>query len=123
MEVFAFEKLKAYTYSRALLRSIYKLIESFPYTERNALTEQLQRAAISVPSNIAEGMSRKSNKAKLQFLELSYGSLMEVFCQLQLARDLGYISNEDLETERKHITDTAQLISGLYSYIKKKSNL
>ena len=99
MEVFAFEKLKAYTYSRALLRSIYKLIESFPYTERNALTEQLQ------------------------FLELSYGSLMEVFCQLQLARDLGYISNEDLETERKHITDTAQLISGLYSYIKKKSNL
>ena len=115
MEVFAFEKLKAYTYSRALLRSIYKLIESFPYTERNALTEQLQRAAISVPSNIAEGLSRKSNKAKLQFLE--------VFCQLQLARDLGYISNEDLETERKHITDTAQLISGLYSYIKKKSNL
>ena len=119
-ELFAFEKLKAYKYSRALVRSVYKLLRKLPYEEKDALRDQLQRAVISVPSNIAEGMGRKTIKAKQQFIEYSYSSLMEVLCQLQLANDLGYISEEELNDERVHIEDTARIISGLYSYLETK---
>ncbi|MBQ2339979.1 MAG: four helix bundle protein, partial [Bacteroidaceae bacterium] len=65
-------------------------------------------------------MGRKTIKAKQQFIEYSYGSLMEVLCQLQLANDLGYISEEELNEERVHIEDTARIISGLYSYLETK---
>ena len=120
LELFAFEKLKAYKYARALVRSVYKLLRKLPYDEKDALRNQLQRAVISVPSNIAEGMGRKTIKAKLQFIEYSYSSLMEVLCQLQLANDLGYISEDELNDERLHIQDTARIISGLYSYLETK---
>ncbi len=80
LELFAFEKLKAYKYARALVRSVYKLLRKLPYDEKDALRNQLQRAVISVPSNIAEGMGRKTIKAKLQFIEYSYSLLMEVLC-------------------------------------------
>jgi len=120
LELFAFEKLKAYKYARALVRSVYKLLRKLPYDEKDALRNQLQRAVISVPSNIAEGMGRKTIKAKLQFIEYSYSSLMEVLCQLQLANDLDYISEDELNDERLHIQDTARIISGLYSYLETK---
>lgn len=119
MESFAFENLKAYNYARALVRSVYKLVAKLPYSERNALCDQIHRAVISVPSNIAEGMNRKTKNAKLQYIEYSYGSLMEVLCQLQLANDLKYISDQELAEERIHIEETAKIISGLYSFINK----
>ena len=99
-ELFAFEKLKAYKYARALVRSVYKLLRKLPYEEKDALRGQLQRAVISVPSNIAEGMGRKTIKAKQQFIEYSYGSLMEVLCQLQLANDLDFSLNSTSYIER-----------------------
>ena len=113
MEKFKFEELIVYKYSRALVKSIYKLIEKFPQQERNALSDQLRRAVISVPSNIAEGLGRDSRKDQARFLDISYGSLMETFCQLQLAADLEYITQEEFEKERIHITDTAKLLKGL----------
>jgi four helix bundle protein len=122
MESFAFENLKAYNYARALVRRVYKLVANFPSSERNALCDQIHRAVISVPSNIAEGMSRKTKNAKLQYIEYSYGSLMEVLCQLQLANDLKYISDQELAEERIHIEETAKIISGLYSFINKTNN-
>ena len=96
-----------------MLRSIYKLIESFPYTERNALTEQLQRAAISVPSNIAEGMGRMAIKERLHFLEISYASMIEVLCQLDIAQSLGYISMEELEKTEDIADHLSRIMSGL----------
>ncbi len=120
MEDFNFEDLTTYKYARALVKSVYVLIKKLPREEQYALGDQLRRAVVSVPSNIAEGMSRISEKEKLHFLEISYGSLMEVLCQLTLANDLGYISMQELITERQHIRDTARLISGLRSSIEKK---
>ena len=117
---FSFEKLDVFKHARALVRSTYTLIEKFPYSERNGLSDQLRRAIVSVPSNIAEGLGRISDKEKIHFIEISYGSLMESLCQIQLARDLEYITEEDLLEKRKQIKATSKLLSGLrYSYLKK----
>jgi four helix bundle protein len=122
MDKFSFEDLNAYKYSRALVKSIYTLLDKFPYSERNALTDQLRRAVISVPSNIAEGMGRMSTKEQVHFIEISYGSLMEVLCQIQLAKDLDYISAEELSEKKVQIQSTAKLISGLRSSLVKTLN-
>ena len=97
-------------------------MDKFPYSERNALTDQLRRAVISVPSNIAEGMGRMSTKEQVHFIEISYGSLMEVLCQIQLAKDLDYISAEELSEKKVQIQSTAKLISGLRSSLVKTLN-
>ena len=122
MDKFSFEDLNAYKYARALVKSVYVLLDKFPYSERNALTDQLRRAVISVPSNIAEGMGRMSTKEQIHFIEISYGSLMEVLCQIQLAYDLNYISIEVLDEKKSQIQSTAKLISGLRASLVKTLN-
>ena len=119
---FSFYKLDAYKHSRALVRSIYNKVAKFPIEARYALCDQLRRAAVSIPSNIAEGMSRVSSKEQMHFLEISYSSMMEVLSQLQLAVDLGYISQSDLDEEREHIKTTSKLILALRHSIQKKIN-
>ena len=94
MRQFGFEKLDVYVEARALVKAIYSLSARFPESERYALTDQIHRAIVSVTSNIAEGTSRTSTKDKAHFVEMSYGSLMEVVSQLQVAMDLNYISQE-----------------------------
>lgn len=120
---FGFEKLDAYKYARALVKSVYVLIRKLPKDEQYALGDQLRRAVVSVPSNIAEGMSRRSKADQIRFLEYSYTSAMEVLCQLTLANDLGYITKEDLDTERIHIQDTTKILSGLRSSIEKSLDI
>ena len=74
---------------------IYALVKTFPVEEKYALGDQMRRAVVSVTSNIAEGSGRQSLKDQAHFLELSYGSLMEVMSQLDLALDLNFIDNEN----------------------------
>lgn len=105
----AFENLDVWKVSRKLVTSVYRLIQSFPSMEKYGLADQLRRAVISVPSNIAEGSGRFSAKEKLRFIEYSYGSLMEVYCQLILARDLKYIDEENL-TDIKNLIDSISLM-------------
>ena len=97
MRQYGFEKLEVYAKARQLVTDVYRLSSCFPDDERYALSDQIHRAAISIPSNIAEGTSRKSKKDKAHFIEISYGSLMEVVCQLQIALDLGYINQQQYE--------------------------
>lgn len=92
MKEYSFEKLEVYVEARALVKAIYNLSACFPDSERYALTDQIHRAVVSVTSNIAEGTSRTSKKDKAHFVEMAYGSLMEVVSQLQVAMDLNYIS-------------------------------
>lgn len=122
MSTFNFETLNAYKYARALVKNVYILIRKLPREEQYALGDQLRRAVVSVPSNIAEGMSRLSLKEQYHYVEISYGSLMEVLCQLTLANDLEYITEEELLHERQHIEDVAKLLSGLRSSIDKRLN-
>ena len=102
MEVKLFYKnLKVYQIAKVIVKNVYQLMKKFPSEERYALCDQLRRAAISVPSNIVEGLSRTSDKEKHNFLNIAYGSLMETMCQLDISADLGYITNEEL----KHVED------------------
>ena len=111
--LFQFEKLNAWHEARKLVLDVYRLLDKFPKTENYALCDQLRRAAISVPSNIAEGSGRIAIKEQTHFLEIAFGSLMETYCQLQIAVDLNYITTEDLQNIKHRIFTTSKLISGL----------
>jgi four helix bundle protein len=110
---FSFENLEVYSKIRNLIKHIYQLQENFPKEERYGLGDQVRRAAVSVSANLAEGSGRNSIKEKIHFVEISYGSLMEVFCELQVACDLEYITPEQFNTLRPLITDIAKMLSGL----------
>ena len=110
---FQFEKLNAWQEARKLVVNVYQLLEKFPKSENYALCDQLRRAVVSVPSNIAEGSGRLAIKEQIHFLEIAYASLMEVYCQLQIAVDLSYITHDDLQIVKRKIFTTSKLISGL----------
>lgn len=110
---FSFEKLQVYTAARNLVKEVYKLISQYPADERFALCDQMRRSAVSIPSNIAEGTSRRSYKDKVHFIEMAYGSLMEIYCQIQLSLDLGYICEAEYLRMREVVTSVARPLSGL----------
>ena len=120
MEDFYYRKLKVYHQAKALVAEIYNLCKNFPSQESYGLTNQIQRAAVSIPSNIAEGMGRFSLKERVHFIEISYGSLMEVMCQLEVAELLNYITNEQLTIEEKKITEIAKMLIGLRKTMEDK---
>ena len=105
--------LIVYQKSKQLVIDVYKLLELFPDTERFALCNQVRRAVMSVPSNIAEGMGRVSNKDQAHFLNIAYGSLMELYAQLDIAHDLGYINQNELTQVEEQIRKIAAILSGL----------
>ena len=113
MNIYGFEKLDVWQKSRLLVRDIYLITKSFPEDERFGLTSQLRRAMISVSCNIAEGTSRWSNKEKIRFIEIAYGSLMEVVNCLMLAFDLEYISEQKILELRFNIDIVANKLNGL----------
>jgi len=113
MDFFGYRKLIAYIKACEVRRNVYRLIKKFPKEEQFALCDQLRRAAVSTTSNIAEGMTRYSNKDKVRFLEIAFGSLMEVMSQLEVALDEGYIDSDEFNNMETLIAETARVISGL----------
>ena len=110
---YSFQKLKVWQEAKKLVVDVYNLLDSFPQFEKYALCDQIRRAIVSVPSNIAEGTGRKSLKEQIHFLEISYGSLMEAYNQLLIAVDLTYISKESVEVIKLSIDGVAKMINGL----------
>ena len=113
MEEFTYRKLRVYQQSKKLVLVIYDLLKYFPKEENYALCDQLRRAVISIPSNIAEGISRASRKEQIHFLEISFGSLNEVMCQIEIANELGIITQENLSLVEDYYKLIAQMLSGL----------
>jgi four helix bundle protein len=103
--------------SIVLVKEVYAMIKSFPDDERFGLVSQIRRSAVSVPSNIAEGAARSSDKKFIQFLYISLGSLSELETQLIIAYELSYLNNKDFTT---NIENTRKMILGLISYLRKK---
>ncbi len=120
---FSFEGLEVYQAARVLVRDVYRLQQKFPRTEIYALGDQIRRSASSVTSNIAEGSGRNSNKEKVHFIEIAYGSLMEAFSQLQIAQDLGYLTELDIDTIRPQFISVAKMLSGLKKHFEGQERL
>lgn len=118
--MFSFENLKVYQLARQLVKDVYLLQNTFPKEERYALGDQVRRAATSITANLAEGSGRQSLKEKIHFIEIAFGSMTEVFCELQTACDLGYIKNEELDALRPQFTEVAKMLSGLRNSLQKQ---
>jgi four helix bundle protein len=119
---FSFENLEVYEKARALVSDVYRIQNDLPKEERFGLGDQIRRAAVSILANLAEGSGRQSIKEKVHFIEISYGSLMEVFCELQTACDIGYMKEEQLNALRQQFTDIAKMLSGLRNSMLKQIN-
>lgn len=112
-DTFSFENLEVYAKARRLIKDVYLLQNAFPKEKRYALGDQVRRAATSITSNLAEGSGRQSLREKVHFIEISFGSMTEVFCELQTACDLGYITEQQFDELRPQFADVAKMLSGL----------
>ena len=112
-ENFSYRNLRVYQQAKSLVVYIYSLLKQFPKEEQYALCDQLRRAVISIPSNIAEGMGRVSIKEQIHFIEIAFGSLNETMCQIELAYELGYISQEQLIASEDFVKEVSRMLSRL----------
>ncbi|MBR3400204.1 MAG: four helix bundle protein [Prevotella sp.] len=113
MDVFSYRNLRVYQGALQLVTSIYNILKSFPVEERYGLSDQLRRASVSVPSNLAEGSSRFSRKEQIHYIELSYGSLLEVMCQIEISHNLGYVNDDNFNAIESDVMVLAKQLSGL----------
>ena len=114
-ETFSYRQLDVYRRAKDFVLYVYVLLKQFPKEEQYALSDQLRRAVISIPSNIAEGMGRISIKEQIHFIEIAFGSLNETMCQLELAYELNYISQEHLDASEEFTKELTRMLSRLRS--------
>lgn len=114
-----FKKLEIWIRSRNLVKEIYQLTQKYPKAELYGLTSQLRRAAVSVPSNIAEGCGRSTNRQLYHFLDISIGSICEVETQLYLSFDITYIQETELNRLVKEVTEIRRMLLKFQALHKK----
>lgn len=118
MNRYSYKNLNVYQDAKKFVVDIYKLLKLFPSEEKFALCDQIRRAAISVTSNIAEGVSRSSSKEKIYFLEIAYASMMEVDSQLDISVELQYINTKQYELINKQVNNIGRQLSVLRNKYK-----
>jgi four helix bundle protein len=104
-----------------LVTFVYRATSGFPRDELFGLTSQLRRAAVSIPSNIAEGQGRLSEKEFRYFLGQARGSLMEVETQLQIAVNLGYLKDESTQDILRACAEVGRVLNGLLASVKRQA--
>jgi four helix bundle protein len=112
----SYTELNAWKEARSLVKTIYEFSAKFPADEKYGLTSQVRRAAVSVPSNIAEGIGRNHVKDTIQFLFIAKGSLNELETQIYLCQDLGLCSQEKANRILEHIITVRKLLIGFIKY-------
>ena len=111
MKLYSFEKLEVYKSARELNKQVYKLAKRLPDAEKFGLQSQLKRACISVSLNIAEGSSRWSIKEKIRYIEIAYGSAIEVLSAIQICVDVELLPNEAEDYIRQFIEPITMKLS------------
>ncbi len=111
--IYSFEKLNAWQKAIALVKTIYVCTQTFPKDERFGITGQIRRASISIPTNIAEGVSRKTPRDQAYFSTIAYGSLTETLNLLIIAQELGYLPSDQYNHCRSQIEETSRLLTAL----------
>ena len=113
-----FKKLDIWIKSVGLVTDIYKLTNTFPSQERFGLVSQMQRAAVSVPTNISERSAKSSDKDFARFLEISFGSLLELETELLISFNLEYVSIEKYNVFQNQIVELQKMITGFKNKLK-----
>jgi four helix bundle protein len=108
-----YKELKIWQKGMVLAQSVYRLTARFPVDERFGLTSQMRRAAVSVPSNIAEGQARQGTREFLQFLSHTSGSLAELETQVLLSMELGYCGESDTTSIVGEITEMQKMVAAI----------
>jgi four helix bundle protein len=120
MSLLHYRELIAWKKSMTLVQKVYALSSGFSKDERYGLTSQIRRAAISVPSNIAEGQGRDSTREFIRHLSIAYGSLMEVETRVLIGQELGYLERESVSHFLKESAETGRVINGLMRSLRRK---
>ena len=116
------ENLQIWKLGVKLAKDVYLLTERFPKREIYGLTDQIRRAAVSIPSNIAEGKGRSTAKDFVHFLNTARGSLYELKTQLYIAREIEYLTEEDFSSLHKQIENLSHKIVSMIKFLKAKSD-
>ena len=112
--------LIAWQKAMALVTEIYRVTESFPSREMYGLTRQVREAAVSVPSNIAEGKGRQTKRDYLQFLYRARGSLLEVETQLEVSSNLGYLEKSRFDALFSQAAEAGRILNGLITNVRRQ---
>lgn len=113
-----YKELLVWQKSINLVTDVYRLVKSLPQEELYALSDQIKRCAVSIPSNIAEGSGRNTTKEFIQFLYISLGSASELETQLIIGQNIGFFNNLDIYF--KEINEVRKMLNGLINSLKKK---
>src|SRR5216683_844484 len=122
MEIKSFRDLIVWQKAMNFVVEVYRATGRFPSEERFGLTAQLRRAAVSIPSNIAEGHGRESTREFLNFLSIAYGSLNEAQTQIMIAERLSFLTHEKVTPLLDLAAEVARLINGLCNSLKARMN-
>lgn len=114
----SFTDILAWKEGHSLVILVYRITETFPKKETYSLVDQMRRASASLTSNIAEGFGRNSYKERIRFYYIAHGSLTELKDQLLIARDVGYLSQQDFKTLADQANTTHALLQGLIKKTK-----
>jgi four helix bundle protein len=117
-----YQELTVWKHAHGLALDLYRSTQHFPDGKRYGITSQLRRAAISVPSNIAEGTGRVGNRDQARFLQIARGSVCELECQLLLARDIGYLTLETWSALDKRCREVGKMLNGLIGSLGRRQN-
>jgi four helix bundle protein len=120
MPLKSYRELIVWQKAMDLVEMIYQVTKGFPKEELYGLTAQIRRAAVSVPSNIAEGQGRNSTKEFRNHLSMAYGSLQEVETQILLAQRLGYLEQEQIQSVSNLLAEIGRLTNALSSALSKR---
>jgi four helix bundle protein len=116
-----YQDLVVWQNAMSLVESVYRATRGFPHEEVYGLTAQLRRAAVSIPSNIAEGQGRRSARDFLRFLSMAYGSLREVETQVLIAERLNYLDAKQRTAIGKGVSEVGRLINGMMRCVERQS--
>ena len=114
-----YKELNIWKKSFEISREVYLISKEFPQSENFGLTSQVRRCAVSVPSNIAEGSSRNSDKDFCRFLEIALGSSFELQTQLELAKDVLILNNDQIDNILNNINENQKMIRGFVIKLRK----
>lgn len=116
-----YQELLIWQKGMEIVKAVYKITHSFPKEEIYGITSQIRRSAVSIPSNIAEGRSRASGKEFIQFLKITLGSLAELETQLLIAKDIGYLREEEIRPLIGLLDEERKMLNSIIYKLKEKN--